>query len=1210
MKQKLRQLRVNTLVFLKEIFEKWLIQIRQNIGAANSEQPFRALSPIDNYENHQTYTDALNWALSNRANKNIKNVAISGPYGSGKSSIINTFIKHAPSQYQFLRISLASFKDPPLDSQEWLRLIEISILQQIFYCEKDQAIPDSRLSKIRSYEKGELTLKALLSLVVVFSLGVIISPAVIEKTFRTQFTLEDLSWLHPLSLFTATIGFVAFFRWGYRRLFKLKLSKLNVQPAEFEIDDTEAKSILNHYLDEILYFFSVSDKNVVVLEDMDRFKLNKEIYTKLRELNYLLNNSSRTKHKHIVFIYAVKDDLFTEEERTKFFDFIIPVIPFVNPSNSKDIFLKNQNGVDLFSEELLSDISLFVDNMRLLNNVMNEYEIYTRLIGDDLIPDQLLAMVLYKNIQPKDFADLANNEGSLYKRISAKKIIVQKQIIELNKEIDVVKSRIKEFEQLTIKNLTEVRSVYVLKMIEQLDGFRSFQNDQVKITVRQLLSDEYWPLFENQDITYATHFGNRRFPITFGQLEELVNAEVSYNERIDKNYVEELKADILRLENEKENVGNLTLKTLLQKYDNEVTNEALTKEEILVTILLRNGYINENYYDYISLFHEGSLSKNDHSFLLNTKSNNALSPDFELNQVEALISMMDQGQFRSSVSFNYSLVMPLLLNYKHVEKKNLFFKKLSDESDESIKFIRGFLIRGRENGSFMEELCMHFPRIWDSLSSNPTIEDDFRQIIFQNILSYADTNSIKQISKYPGFIEKILQSPDFLTTITDQKKLISTIETIDLKLKIINIHSSPPLLVDYIYESNRYEINPQTVEQLLAFKERLEPSRFANQNYDAIINSQLPEMIEYVDENLNTYLKQLYFKLSTNVEEPNETLILLLNNETVEINNKKQLISQVKNSIDELSNIRSTEVCKLLMQAQKLTPTWENLLNYYFNQGHDIDYLAVALQEIIAFINSGDIAESLGKKSLPYNVENEEERKIFALELLESPFLEAGAFNFILHRIPWVYDDFDLTQLDEEKVKLLFTKRGITFRSSFFDTIKSKFPPLHISYLETNKEAFLANVPVVALDDDDFLAILKSQEFSSKEKQHLLEIFDDSMDRDFSNIIETIAHLNVRSDDFIISEPIAKLLVASESISILEKLQVISKNPNFFDVEEIRTFLDSAGEPYSEIGDGSHRPTIPISTGIINFLDLLRDKGIISSFREDSNGIRVNNFLR
>ena len=101
-----------------------------------------------------------------------------------------------------------------------------------------------------------------------------------------------------------------------------------------EIEVIENNSIFNKHLDEILYFFQVTDYNVVIIEDLDRFG-TPNIFLKLRELNQLINES-KIVDRHITFIYAIKDDIFKDEERTKFFDFIITVIPVINPSNSKD----------------------------------------------------------------------------------------------------------------------------------------------------------------------------------------------------------------------------------------------------------------------------------------------------------------------------------------------------------------------------------------------------------------------------------------------------------------------------------------------------------------------------------------------------------------------------------------------------------------------------------------------------------------------------------------------------------------------------------------------------------------------------------------------------------------------------------------------------------------------------------------------------------
>ena len=115
-------------------------------------------------------------------------------------------------------------------------------------------------------------------------------------------------------------------------------------------------------IDEILYFFEVTRYRIICFEDLDRLD-DASIFIHLRELNALLNNYDKI-HKPIVFVYSVRDNIFSEKDRTKFFDFIIPVVPIINSTNSDEAFtsrLENflEEGFSHnISESFVLDVSL------------------------------------------------------------------------------------------------------------------------------------------------------------------------------------------------------------------------------------------------------------------------------------------------------------------------------------------------------------------------------------------------------------------------------------------------------------------------------------------------------------------------------------------------------------------------------------------------------------------------------------------------------------------------------------------------------------------------------------------------------------------------------------------------------------------------------------------------------------------------------------
>jgi predicted AAA+ superfamily ATPase len=84
--------------FLKNTV-KWTIDYLQNfydqqqLKDVKDVPPYSPLSPTSQAKDTSEYCNALDWAISNRKKEDIKNIALTGPYGSGKSSIIKTYIE-------------------------------------------------------------------------------------------------------------------------------------------------------------------------------------------------------------------------------------------------------------------------------------------------------------------------------------------------------------------------------------------------------------------------------------------------------------------------------------------------------------------------------------------------------------------------------------------------------------------------------------------------------------------------------------------------------------------------------------------------------------------------------------------------------------------------------------------------------------------------------------------------------------------------------------------------------------------------------------------------------------------------------------------------------------------------------------------------------------------------------------------------------------
>lgn len=156
-------------------------------------------------------------------------------------------------------------------------------------------------------------------------------------------------------------------------------------------------------------YFSRYNKTIVVfIEDMDRLN-KKSLFIDLKDINRMLNEKLSNK---VIFVYSLDSKIFLDgENRTKFFDVIIPVIPFTTYFNNDDIFDYVTLEID---QKVVSLCSKYIFNKRLSNSISNEFKIYksvfleknTEYYNTTEKLNKIFIYVVFKNIFPTAYPKL------------------------------------------------------------------------------------------------------------------------------------------------------------------------------------------------------------------------------------------------------------------------------------------------------------------------------------------------------------------------------------------------------------------------------------------------------------------------------------------------------------------------------------------------------------------------------------------------------------------------------------------------------------------------------------------------------------------------------------------------------------------------------------------------------------------------------------
>lgn len=1161
----------------------------------------------------KNYSDAIKWALNN---KKIKNIALTGTYGSGKSSILYTFQNAYKKEYSYLNISLATFnigRDDNLEDK--INLIEQSILQQMIYHVKDKLIPDSRFKRIKNLKTNKLYLLSSLMVVWVLSLIIVLLPeSLCLYTWLSYFYDNWYQTLRNTSLFIIVFGAIYFLASFIRIMYNSQFNKFNIKSGEFEISPKLDSSILNKHLDEILYFFEVTDFNVVIIEDLDRFQ-SVEIFTKLREINILINSSKQI-NRHITFIYAIKDDMFGKNEsRTKFFDFIIPVIPVINSSNSLEIFADKLKKANINIEDnFLSEITLFIDDMRLLKNIFNEFILYKEKLGGiDININKLLGVIIYKNLYPDDFSLLHKNEGLVYNAFDEKPNLISSATTEIDDEIEKINDEIEKIEKTQTESIEELRALFISFLIKKIPenaialkinskryNFNSLNSEEVFNLLLSVNNIEYYFISSGYDGQY-TNATN----ISFSSILDKEKRNYKTRETIIKNgksiELEKLRLSIEKLNSTKRELKSYSLSELLnlQKHSFFLSEE-ISIEKLLV-YLLRYGYIDEMYYSYISFFYEGSIAKTDMDFVFSIKNKFALNFNFELKKVPEVIKKIRPTEFNNIEILNYSLLDYLLENLSYSGELSSILNLISKSSSTSLTFLDGYIENGKHLPVFIEELCKVWKNIWEFVEISSKFSVQKKGVFLKLIIQNCNVEEIFLLNKKSLLSNYIAKNETFLTLMcNDEEKAIRVIKKLNVKFKKIQSPIGSEKIFNFIIENNYYEINESMIE--LIIKEKANPElhlldSLAYMNYTTIMNSNIESLIKNVNENILEYIYSVFLIIDKNKDEVESNLIKLLNNEKIDDEGKIEIIKKQNTKITKIDSIHNG-LWHNVVDKSKIVANWDNVIKYFENNELD--------EHIIEFLDTEENSIELAKAKLNSTLLSDSNKKMLE-KILLCDEITLTNYNNLIKSNPYIYRSLDFDELEVDKVSLLIDRNKLIFNSVNYNLLKDNFDDLHIKFLEISITTFIKLYnETFKVEIKDFEAILKSSKIKIDEKILIIKLIKESLLSNDNALSSLIVAILSSSKKIEISHTfLSKALEYGKDKSL--KIKVINIYFNDFNLDNITELLKSLGSPYFSITEKGKRPTIPLTQDNKTLIEHLQRKNYISSHNLDINEIRINN---
>lgn len=1087
--------------------------------------PFEDLTPAYDVD-ISNYKQALDQAFSEPS---LKNIAITGPYGAGKSSVLESYLQSQAAiekkyKKKCLRISLSHLQptkagNPICDGEvltdahnesevaglayQMEQLLEGKIINQIVH-KIPQKVAKAAGFSVIDEDSGvfSLLLAGIIgSLLVFWCIPTITLPAIRHFFFSNNY-LTSIIRIGILMLLISGVMIFIYSRGAAIQSFFAHIHRVKLQGNEIELFQNEEAGYFDKYLDSILYMLNHSGKQFFIFEDIDRFDTTL-IFERLKEINELVNAKREKEDKApIKFIYLLRDDIFINKERAKFFDFLIPIIPVTNTKNSSDklfAILARYHLKEQVNSDLVRALGLYIEDYRLIKNIANEFRIYFVALGqrNKLNPNKMLSMIIYKNLFPKDFVDLQKQQGYAHFLLSkeTKNRLGEQQMQVLNDEMDDCENALSDIGELFAKNKKELAwgilgtnyetSTYYRDEIE-VDKDTDLTTLEKHIHNERKIPNQIAKEYEKRKKSLEKKFDGKKL------IYEEKLREIKHN----LDVIHQSSFSELALLTSHEILNQVFLQNELDNNGNEISYDAVRQNEYfkLLKYLLINGYLDETYAEYTTFFYGESLSEADQTYLMNLHENGSPMWGLQLSNIPLVLENVSEAELSRAGVLNQAFLLYLLSRLEDEGIYQKLEKVVRNFKGDSFSYAIQFILADKKVDEFATCLFRTCPSSWGRIYTESDLPAGTIEALAYDALLFISEEELTALNQQSAnsLAQYISDNPDFLqrAQILDEGKrgkLILSMKV--LKVQFSDIHAegvSKPLLQDVFY-SGLYALTgstlrvfftdvsgaseADTVTKPLTLLWKLSEDDGVRRNFESHFDCFVNAALDNLDGNSSQYA---CFK------DESDVVVDLINQRKNGVEVAMNYLSGLKpETVTSLVDIEEYDDWKILVAHDLVKHTDQNLYEYINQYGVD-DTLIERLNS--SYAKSPMVCTSLG----------ENERMVIQNAIIPEYTIDTNVYISILDALDYPITEqrgLDAESFPEEKLRQLIQERRLAMNPNLFNFFQKRHPQLLTSYVKNDKNAFeqLMEEGKISLTSSDIGLFLQDSSFTAEEKELYLE---------------------------------------------------------------------------------------------------------------------------